>query len=91
MCLPIRLGGLGISDPYVVQPAARLAALVNLELNGSKVVGVPAKARARPSPDLRSTLVRLQAQLGPNMEPLARWVQDPHPLATSTNQQATQK
>ena len=39
-----------ISDPYVVQPAARLAALVNLELNGSKVVGVSANALALPAP-----------------------------------------
>ena len=91
VCLPIRLGGLGISDPFVLQPAARLAALVNLGLNGAKAVGVPANVLAHPAPDLHATLGRLQAQLGPNMEPLARWVTEPNPLASATSQHATQK
>ena len=91
VCLPIRLGGLGISDPYVVQPAARLAALATLELNGTRAVGVPASVLAHPSPDLQLKLQRLQAQLGPNMEPLATWVQDPQPLVSATQQHTTQK
>ena len=36
VCLPTRLGGLGISDPVVVQPAARLAALLNLQQKGTE-------------------------------------------------------
>ena len=61
---------------------------MNLGLNGAKAVGVPANALA---PDLHVTLGRLQAQLGPNMEPLARWVTEPNPLASATSQHATQK
>ncbi len=33
----------------------------------------------------------LKAQLGPNKEPLARWVTEPNPLASATSQHATQK
>ena len=59
VCLPTRLGGLGISDPFVVQPAARLAALLNLQKNGTDFVGVPLEALATPAPDLPATLNRL--------------------------------
>jgi len=41
VCLPIRLSGLGISDPHVVQPAAKAAALINLQINGTASVSVP--------------------------------------------------
>ena len=34
--LPTRLGGLGISDPIVLQPAARMAALLNLGMHGRR-------------------------------------------------------
>ena len=66
-CLPIRLGGLGISDPHVVQPAARVAALLNLRMHGTEAVGVPAEVLRTSSPDMQGTLVKLQLQLGPNM------------------------
>ena len=69
----------------------QLATLVTLELNGARAVGVPADALALPSPDLHLTLQRLQAQLGPNMEPLARWIQEPQPLASATQEHATPK
>jgi len=89
--LPIRLGGLGISDPHVLQPGARVAALLNLEKHGAEAVGVPANVLRTPSPDTQGTLHKLQLQLGPNMEPLASWLTGTVPLASATEQHATQK
>ena len=54
--LPLRHGGLGIRDPIQTQPAARMAALVGLELNGRERVGVPEVALSRPSQDLVATI-----------------------------------
>jgi len=59
VCLPIRLGGLVISDPHVVQPAARAAALINLLMNGTASVGVPPEVLLCQAPDLHATLARL--------------------------------
>ena len=91
VCLPIRLGGLGISDPHVVQPSARIAALVNLGRNGTSAVGIPADVLLTPAPDLQVTLSKLQAQLGSNIDPLERWVLGTSTLASATDEHATQK
>ena len=91
VCLPIRLGGLGISDPHVLQPAARVAALLNLGLNGTEAVGVPPEVLSTPAPDLQGTLQELQLQLGPNMEPLASWLSGTTPLSSATKDHATQR
>jgi hypothetical protein len=90
-CLPIRLGGLGITDPVVVQPAARTAALLNLGLNGTQAVGVPADVLDTPAPDMQATLCKLQLQIGPNMEPLASWLSGTTALSSATQEHATQK
>ena len=47
VCLTTRLGGLGISDPAVVQPAARLAGLLNLEKNGTDATKHSNRAEAQ--------------------------------------------
>ena len=91
VCLPIRLGGLGITDPDVVQPAARTAALLHLGMHGTQAVGVPADVLATPAPDMQVTLRRLQAQLGPNMDPLASWLAGTTTLDSATKEHATQK
>ena len=91
VCLPIRLGGLGITDPHVVQPGARVAALVNLRKHGSATVGVPAEVLVTEAPDLHATLLRLQAQLGPHHEPLSSWILGHSTLASATNDHATQR
>ena len=91
VCLPTRLGGLGISDPTFVQPAARLAALLNLQAKGTDSVGVPPHALATPAVDLPATLARLQAQVGPNMDPLAGWIDGSTSLASATEPHTTQK
>ncbi len=59
--------------------AARLAVLVNLELNGAKAVGMPANALVHPAPDLHATLGRLQAKLRPNVGTLAPSDEPPPP------------
>ena len=91
ICLPIRLGGLGISDPIVMQPGARIAALINLGKHGTTAVGVPADVLVTLAPDLPGTLARLQAQLGPNMDPVAGWILDTSTLASATKEHATQQ
>ena len=68
-----------------------MAALINLGMEGPSAVGVPANVLATPAPDLRDTMMRLQSQLGPNMEPLAGWLLGTVPLATATKEHATQK
>jgi hypothetical protein len=75
----------------VIQPAARLAALLNLQQEGTDRVGVPANALAMQAPDLPATLARLQAQVGPNMDPLAGWIDGSCSLATATKPHTTQK
>ena len=81
--LPLRHGGLGIQDPIQTQPAARMAALAGLELNGRERFGVPEVALWVPSPDLMATIDALRAQLGPNFEPLAGWHASPTQLASA--------
>ena len=72
------------------QPAARIAALVNLEMFGRESVGVPAIALMTPYPDLVPTIAALRAQLGPNFEPLAQWHADPCQLASASIDHASQ-
>ena len=83
--------GLGIRDPIQTQPAARMAALVGLELNGRERVGVPEVALSRPSQDLVATIDALRAQLGPNFEPLAGWYANPTQLASASFDHASQR
>ena len=82
---------MGISDPKFVQPAVRLAALLNLQAKGTDSVGVPPHALATPAVDLPATLARLQAQVGPNMDPLAGWIDGSTSLASATEPHTTQK
>lgn len=89
--LPLRHGGLGIRDPLQTQPAARMAALVGLEMYGRERVGVPDEALAHPSPDLLPSINALRAQLGPNFEPLADWYLNLSHLASATPDHASQR
>jgi hypothetical protein len=75
----------------VLQPAARVAALLNLGMHGTSVVGVPADVLATPAPDLQGSLQELQLQLGPNMEPLASWIFGTSPISSATQEHATQR
>jgi hypothetical protein len=89
--LPLRHGGLGVRDPVHTQPAARMAALIGLEMYGRESVGVPEAAFAMPSPDLVPTIGALRAQLGPNFEPLKQWHADPRQLASASTDHASQR
>ena len=89
--LPLRLGGLGIRDPPQTQPAARMAALVGLDMNGPDRVGVPEVALSVPAPDLMDTINALRVQLGPNFEPLAGWHTAPKQLASASIDHASQR
>ena len=88
--LPMRLGGLGIRCPLQTQPAARVAALVGIEMFGRERVGVPDVALSLAAPDLISTIGTLREQLGPNFEPLAAWHANPSQLASATIDHASQ-
>ena len=68
-----------------------MAALLNLGMHGTWAVGVPADVLATPAPDMQVTLCRLQAQLGPNMDPLAGWLAGTTTLDSATKEHATQK
>jgi hypothetical protein len=89
--LPLRHGGLGIRDPMLVQPAARLAALVGLEMFGRDRVGVPEIAFSALSPDAAGTISALRNQLGPNFEPLASWDANPRTLQSASIDHASQR
>ena len=89
--LPMRHGGLGIRCPLQTQPAARLAALVGLELHGRDRVGVPDVAFIHRSPDLASTVDALCSQLGPNFQPLADWKADLRQFASASFDHASQR
>ena len=89
--LPLRLGGLGIRDPLQMQPSARMAALVGLELHGRERVGVPDVALTKQSSDLPATIASLQSQLGPHFEPLAGWHANPSQLASASFDHSSQR
>ena len=55
--LPIRLVVPGILDPHVLQPSARMAALINVGMHGTVAVGVPAEVLAKLAPYLHGTLI----------------------------------
>jgi len=82
---------LGVRDPIQTQPAARMAALIGLEMFGRERVGIPDIALQRPSPDLIPTIAALRGQLGPNFEPLAQWHSDPGQLASASFDHASQR
>ena len=74
-----------------MQPAALVAALLKLGMNGPRAVGVPAQVLATPAPDMQGTLHKLQLQLGPNMDPLTGWLSGTSTLDSATKEHATQK
>ena len=86
-----KLWGPGIQRADQVEPRFPDDALVNLGLHATDAVGVPPEVLRTPAPDMMDTMQRLQAQLGPNMDPLAGWILGTTPLATATKTHATQK
>ena len=89
--LPMRHGGLGIRDPIQTQPAARLSALIGLQMFGKDRVGVPEDAISHSPTDLLPTIQALRHQLGPHFEPLAEWNTQPSHLASASSDHASQR
>ena len=73
--LPVRLGGLGISDPSEVAFPARMACSVEF-IHRSAEFGVPAEVPLVP-PDFLGSVAEVRAVVGPEVDPLATWAADP--------------
>ena len=89
--LPILAGGLGIRDPLTSWSAARLAALITFQRHATASFGVPEETRLHPTIERGRTLHALATILGPNHDPLRRWVSDPVTIAAADNTHASQQ
>jgi hypothetical protein len=69
--LPMRLTGMGIKDPVVVHPAARMAAMLTFTRRAA-ALDLPEEACDRPE-DWSDILSKLQAMLGHTAEPMLTW------------------
>ena len=77
--LPIRCGGLGISDPMKVHAFARMACIVDFAQRATTVLGLPAGACSVPT-DCRGVLMALQPHMPPLPELLAICMTESIPL-----------
>jgi hypothetical protein len=75
--LPLRLAGMGITDPVAIQPAARVASVLCF-LERAKAMQLPQEAQQPPS-DWVTSLQGLQHHLGAEFDPVAKWLQDSIP------------
>ena len=88
--LPISQGGLGIRDPAICWAESRLAALVGLQMRGHTHVGLPSSVLRTMAPDLSNVLNHMQGFLGPNHDPVCRWVADPSSINSADESHAKQ-
>ena len=70
--LPLRLGGMGIKDPLVIAPAARIAAALTFSQRSS-ALGLPRECCVLPE-DWSRWSDHMQEVPGSNAEPLRSWV-----------------
>ena len=89
--LPISKQGMGVRDPAIERPAARLAALAGLQARGTAWVGAPDGLLNQPSADLHKVLQEVGNHVGTNHDPLVRWQADPGRLATAEPSQTSQR
>ena len=75
--LPLRMAGLGIKDPLVLQAPARMAGILSAQHRASNLQ-FPDEARQLP-PDFPEVALRLKDALGDQFEPLATWVANSQP------------
>jgi hypothetical protein len=71
--LPLSAGGCGLKSPRLIQPAARIAALLSYLGGGCANVAVPTYARTPSSTAITPVLDDLTALLGPQFESLQQW------------------
>ena len=74
--LPISKGGLGIRDPEQSWAEARLAATIGFHGRASAFVGLPEEFALTPLPDTPQVLSVMSTTLGPNHDPVSRWLAD---------------
>ena len=72
--LPFASGGCGIRSPLSIRPAARIAALATYHTSGADRIGAPHYARQVSAALVTPVLQELAARLGPNFDPVARWL-----------------
>ena len=87
--LPMRLAGLGIKDPSVVLPPARVAACLTFALRAQNL-HLPKEACVLPA-DWLSRVQDLQGSLGQSFEPLSEWVQGNIRLESVAEEHLSQK
>ena len=75
--LPLRMAGLGIKDPTVLQAPARMAGILSAHQRASDLQ-FPNEARQLP-PDFALVALKLTDVIGDQFEPLAAWVSDARP------------
>ena len=88
--MPIRHGGLGIKDPMVIRPFARISALANFHTEGA-TVGCPDDLLAYISDDTQGTLTAVAIKLGSNHDASDRWLQTPSLIRHADRQQSSQQ
>ena len=81
--LPLSTGGCGLKSPRLVQPAARIAALLAFLGGGCANVDVPTYARTPSSTAVAPVLDHLVELLGPQFESIQQWQGRHDLLATS--------
>ena len=81
--LPISKGGLGVRDPEQCWAEARMAAIIGFHGRATTMVGLPADVASILTPDAPDVIARLASLLGPNHDPMSRWVLAPSALVTA--------
>ena len=72
--LPLSVGGCGLKCPLSMRPAARLAALCSFYSEGAERIGLPVYAQQIKAHWLLPPLQEMSSILGPNFDPLPRWL-----------------
>ena len=75
--LPLRLAGLGVKDPSVLQAPARMAGILCAQQRAIDL-HFPAEACVLP-PDFQAVASKLKDVLGDSLEPLATWMANSRP------------
>ena len=88
--IPISKGGLGVRDPETCWPAARVAAIVGFHSRATSLIGLPDQVASLPIPDAPEVIERLSSLLGPNHDPVSRWVSSPSALVHADSSYAKQ-
>ena len=81
--LPISKGGLGVRDLEQCWAEARRAATIGFHGKATTFIGLPQEISALPLADTPHVLAKMASLLGPNHDPLGRWLASPPALVTA--------